>query len=266
MKHTFTIIHPLLGMALIGSAFAGNTDEPVVIPPSLPSDSPWEFRITPYAWLTGLTGDISRGPLTLGIDQSFSDIIEDLNMAAALQVEVRNGCWAIMADGFYANLGTKGDARPPLSGDGEVNLKQFIGELDLGYRIHEDTNSFIDLFTGVRYNTLELDMRLDVAGPGRGPGRSFSESADREWADPLIGVRGQWNFTDRWFLAGRADIGGFGVASDFAWNFQGTVGYQFTDYFSTELGYRYFDTDFRDGDFAYDIAEHGLFVGFNFTF
>lgn len=41
---------------------------------------------------------------------------------------------------------------------------------------------------------------------------------------------------------------------------------QFTDTFSTEIGYRYFDTDYRDGGFEYDMAEHGLFLGFNFTF
>jgi hypothetical protein len=91
-------------------------------------------------------------------------------------------------------------------------------------------------------------------------------SFDRDWMDPIIGARWQWNFNENWFLAAKGDIGGFGVGSDFTWNTQATIGYQFTEYFSTELGYRYFDTDYRDGDFSYDIAEHGAFIGFNFTF
>ena len=93
-----------------------------------------------------------------------------------------------------------------------------------------------------------------------------SASGKREWFDPIIGARWQWNFQEHWFLAAKGDIGGFGVGSDFTWNTQATVGYQFTNYFSTELGYHYFDTDYRDGDFSYDVAEHGVFLGFNFTF
>lgn len=266
MKHTHMILRPLVAISMAGSAFAGNTTEPVVIPPAPPSDSAWEFRIEPYAWLTGLNGTLGRDPVLIDIDKSFSDIVGNLKMAAALQMEARNGRWGIWADGFYAALGTSGDAQSPLTGNGKIDLKQFIGELDLEYRIYENTSSFIDLIGGVRYNALKLDMEVDVAGPGPGAGKSTSASADRGWADPIIGIRGQWNFGERWFLAGKGDIGGFGVGSDLAWCVQGTVGYQFTKLFSTELGYRYFDTDYRDGDFKYDLAEHGLFLGFNFTF
>jgi hypothetical protein len=266
MKHPRLFIRPLVAISMIGSTIAGTTDEPVVIPQSPPSDSPWEFRITPYGWFTGLEGTMGRDPVTVDIDKSFLDIAEVLKMAAALQFEARNGRWSIMADGFYAYLGASVDARPPLSGGGNLDLKQFLGEVDLAYRIHEDTRSFIDLFAGVRYNSLKLDIEIDATTPGGGKNLFTSDSADRDWADPLIGIRGQWNFDERWFVAGRADIGGFGVASDFAWNAQATVGYQFTKGFSTELGYRYFDTDYRDGDFIYDIAEHGVFLGFNFTF
>ncbi|MCX6864835.1 MAG: hypothetical protein NTV46_01210, partial [Verrucomicrobia bacterium] len=161
-----------------GSAFAGNTTEPVVIPPAPPSDSAWEFRIEPYAWLTGLNGTLGRDPVLIDIDKSFSDIVGNLKMAAALQMEVRNGRWGIWADGFYAALGTSGDAQSPLTGNGKIDLKQFIGELDLEYRIYENTSSFIDLIGGVRYNALKLDMEVDVAGPGPGAGKSTSASAD----------------------------------------------------------------------------------------
>jgi hypothetical protein len=407
MKHSPIFLHSLVAISMAGSAFGGNTDEPVVIPSTPPSDSPWEFRIEPYAWLTGLTGDISKGPLTLGIDQGFTDIVSDLKMAAALQMEVRKGRWGILADGFYANLGTSAETRSELYGEGSVGVKEYVGELAVAYRVYEGPNSFVDLYGGFRYNNLTLDLsaELDVPGidaasarasehvvgsvediaaeiispkieefkiasasrraeiaaevetavkeqagnlaskqlalrlkrirsdGGMDPGdlkvsqivRSVraqrlevarstaalmkatlraaagevsqskvadaqtkvdhaeeelakavsthlksnlptSASFDREWVDPIIGVRAQWNINDRWFLAGKSDVGGFGVGSDLAWTVQGTVGYQFTNSFSTEVGYRYFDTDYRDGDFEYDIAEHGLFIGFNFTF
>lgn len=263
-RTTLTILCPLVGISLIGSTFAGNTDQQLVIPQSPPSDSPWEFRIEPYAWLTGLKGEIGKGPLALDIDQSFTGIVDDLNMAAALQMEVRKGRWGILFDGFYADLGSSAETRSLLFGEGRVGLKQFLGELELEYRVYENNRSFIDLYGGVRYNTLQLDLGADRIFPPLAP--DIALSVDREWADPIIGVRGQWNLSDQWVLAGKGDIGGFGVASEFTWNLQATVGYQFNSTFSTELGYRYFQTDYQDGDFSYDVAEHGLFIGLNFTF
>ena len=81
-----------------------------------------------------------------------------------------------------------------------------------------------------------------------------------------VGARGQWNFSNKWFLAGKADLGGFGVSSDFLWSAQATLGYQFTDRFSTEIGYRHNDTDYKNGGFTYDLAMSGLFAGFDFKF
>lgn len=93
-----------------------------------------------------------------------------------------------------------------------------------------------------------------------------SASADEDWVDPILGVRAQWNINDKWYLAGKSDIGGFGVGSDLAWSLQGTVGYNFTEKVSSEIGYRYLQTDYEDGAFTYDIAEHGLYLGLNIEF
>jgi opacity protein-like surface antigen len=74
------------------------------------------------------------------------------------------------------------------------------------------------------------------------------------------------NINEKWYLAGKSDIGGFGVGSDFAWSLQGTVGYNFTDKVPSEIGYRYLQTDYEDGAFTYDIAEHGFYLGLNVRF
>ena len=47
---------------------------------------------------------------------------------------------------------------------------------------------------------------------------------------------------------------------------QATVGYNFTNNVSAELGYRYLHTDYKDGAFKYDIAQAGLFTSLNFEF
>ncbi len=91
-------------------------------------------------------------------------------------------------------------------------------------------------------------------------------SAEKDWLDPIVGVRAQWNINDRFFLAGKSDIGGFGVGSDLAWTLQATAGYNFTEKVSAELGYRYLHTDYRDGAFTYDIAPAGIFTSLNLKF
>lgn len=91
-------------------------------------------------------------------------------------------------------------------------------------------------------------------------------SAEKDWLDPIVGVRAQWNLNDRFFLAGKSDVGGFGVGSDLAWTLQATVGYNFTNNVSAELGYRYLHTDYSDGAFTYDMAQAGIFTSLNIKF
>ena len=397
---------PLLLLGLTSMVGAGTVASDVITPPA-EDDSGWTFRAEPYGWLTGLSGRTGIGPLAVDVDQSFSDIFDDINMAAALQLEARKGRLGILADGFYADLGSSGDTPGPLYDDAGLDIKQFIGELAVAWRVYESPKGFVDVYAGMRYNDLKTDISgtADVAGnqaigeavadrvvssvgdfvdervsdradefkaataaeremiksetrnavlaeaAGRVSGaierglrrhdfRGRSEpmdrlvrkvkrevraermevarahaqlaatrlsasanaalqsevakaqarvdqaeaalakaignritaglpteaSADVNWIDPIIGVRAQYDLTDKWYLAGKSDIGGFGVGSDFTWTAQATVGYQINESVSTEIGYRYMDSDYTDGAFVYDVASHGLYLGLNFRF
>lgn len=395
-----------LALLTVGSAPAGTVTGDVAMPPS-PDDTGWTFRVEPYGWLTGLEGRTGVSPFLADIDQSFEDIFDNLEMAAALQLEARNGRFGIIADGFYADLGGTGTTPGPVYDKVETDLTQVIGELALAYRIYECPKGFVDVYAGMRYNDLSLDFigRLDPAGI-QGLSQSASErilsgieekaasivapkvtafksataaaramieadltsaieseaerrvkrelekqlrrirreggldardiasnritralkaeraalaastanlevaklrasidvtqqskvaraqarldqaqqklavainkqlnnrlptkgSADESWVDPIFGARARWNFNDKWFLAGKTDIGGFGVGSDLTWTAQATVGYQFTETISAELGYRIMDSEYEDGPFVYDMAESGLYTALNFVF
>jgi len=360
-----------------------------------------------YGWLTGLDGTTGVGGLTSELDVSFLDILDDIKMAAALQFEARNGKWGILADGFYVDLGASSPTPGPIYNNVDIEMKQFIGELSLAYRVYESPSGFVDLYAGMRYNdlSLEFDGDLDLAGiqtvsnnvsgrivdglgqradaiaqsraaafqAGTAAERTAIETqltadveaeadgrvkrdlekqllkirrdgglsvrelasarinlavkkqrlqlarstarlevaqlrasvdaslqgavaqarsgvrqaeenlaaainkqlvnrvpteatADQNWLDPIVGVRAQWNINDRFFLAGKSDIGGFGVGSDLAWTLQATVGYNFTENVSAELGYRYLHTDYSDGAFTYDVAQAGIFTSLNIKF
>jgi hypothetical protein len=398
---------PQFAAFMLGTAFAGAPAEPVIEASSDPEASSWEFRLEPYGWLTGLDGRTGVGPLVADVDQSFSDIFDNLEMAAAIQFEARNGPWGIIADGFYAELGQSGTSPGPLYDTVDVDLKQFIGELAVAYRVYESPSAFVDVYGGVRYNSMSMDFtgNLDLAGIQnvssnasqrvvsgiteraeaivepkvasyqtasaarraaiesqvttaieaeaeerverdlkkqliqirRDGGLSVREiasnrviravkservalarstaqlevarlqasvnsalqgrvaraqsrvkqaeqdlasainnqlasrvptsvSADKDWLDPFIGVRAQWNLSEKWYLAGQSDIGGFSVGSDLSWSVQGTVGYAFTPSVSLEAGYRYLDTDYSSGNFTYDVAQAGALIGLNIRF
>ena len=174
--------------------------------------------------------------------------------------------WGIIADAAYVDLDISGTAPTPRHLSSNIDFTELLGNLLVSYRVADAPTGFLDLYAGARVNSLSLDVSAQanrILFPGQA---SFHDSDTETWVDPVIGLRGQWNMTEKWFLAGKADIGGFGVSSDLLWSAQGTLGYQFTPRFNTEIGYSYYDTDFEDDGFTYDMAMGGLFIGFNFTF
>jgi hypothetical protein len=93
-----------------------------------------------------------------------------------------------------------------------------------------------------------------------------SKSGDRWWIDPIIGLRGQVNFTRWLFLALQGDVGGFGAGSQIAWFASGAIGINITRHVFLETGYRFFYMDYIQGGLTYDAAESGLFMGVGVKF
>jgi len=260
-RNTPSIVSRLIPAALCAAPLLASAGQTVAEPTiTAAAPNPWEFRITPlYGWLTALDGSTGPDGFATDVHESTGDVLEVVKMYASLQMEARYDRWGFLADGFYACLGNSGQSTGPLHENVDFSLKQFLGEFEVLYRVCESPAHFVDVYAGVRYNWLKLN--LDVSG-------AFNRSASPEkgWTDPIVGLRGQWNINDRWYLAGKGDIGGFGVSSDFTWNIQATVGYNFTKNFSAEVGYRYFDTDYNRGGFIYDMAEKGALINFILKF
>ena len=93
-----------------------------------------------------------------------------------------------------------------------------------------------------------------------GPSVNQSES----WVDPLVGSRFGIDLSDRWSLTAEANVGGFGVGSDLAWNVQAFLGYQ-TSLFGVPTtlaaGYRALHQDYDHNDFKWDVTMHGPALG-----
>ncbi|MFM8682817.1 MAG: hypothetical protein ACKOEG_03395 [Chthoniobacterales bacterium] len=93
-----------------------------------------------------------------------------------------------------------------------------------------------------------------------------SVEQSRWWIDPIVGLRGQVNFSRWFFAAAQADAGGFGAGSQITWNTQATLGVNFSRNIALEAGYRYMYIDYDKDNFLYNVNMPGVFAGLIFKF
>ncbi len=228
------------------------------IPAELPrEDGGWAFEFVPYLWMPDLDGTVGIGGLSSAVDVSFGDIADNLDMAASGMFGVRKGRFGLLTDFLYLKVSPSFDPPGPLFSRGDLTLKQTMVDLKATYRAVQKPNYFMDIGVGARYFDLDLDLEFR---PGLAPG--VGASGSEGWWDAVGGVRGQWSFTDRWFLTYLADIGG--GSSDLTWQAMAGLGYRFTDAVHVTLAYRYMDYDYENGGFKYDLTTQGVGVGLGF--
>lgn len=320
------------------------------------SANDWAFVLQPYAWAIGLNGDVGvKGLPASHVDYSSRTILEHLDWGIFLRGEIRKGRWGVLADGYYAALSASANPDNRIYDNVNLDLQQSIVSLALAYRVIDDRRGFLDLYAGVRYNYLGLQVdaslnesRINQIGANAanaignriatrlesdpdlrklfrdeiivraiqtkavrraiadfaqasnaardsratGTARASLEAAaaeakkklgeaiakeieketptyasgDQYWFDPIIGLRGQINFTRWLFLSAQGDVGGFGAGSDIAWNAQAALGVNFTRNIFAELGYRYMYVDYENNGFLYNMNSYGLYSSIGFKF
>ncbi len=228
-----------------------------------PEDDGWDFKAAPYVWFTSLEGDVATisGIPPAEVDASFSDILENLNIAAMGYVEARQGRFGVGADLLYFDISADGDGPTAAFSKAELDLSAFVGTFNGFYRFAQEESYRADLLVGARLWVTDTELTLK---PGLAAGRSAD---DKEvWADPILGVRGFAWLTDDVGLRAYGDVGGFGLASDITYQVLGSLSYAATDSIHIDAGYRYMKVDYEDGDYLLDVAFHGPFIGAVFKF
>ena len=255
-------INALLASLLLTSAplMAG---EPAPLAPA-PQKSPWDFTTSLYLWGMGIEGSVGVLGLESGsgvadLNLGFDDLVSQLEFAYMGTFELRRGRWGVTADLIYTQLGAEVTGRGPFRVGAECDLKQFIGNFRLNYRLVDTERAAFDVFAGARVNW--IDVGLELKGPR---GRRLNLSAERDWVDPVIGFRTRLFMNDSWFVQASADVGS--GSSDLTWQALGLVGYRFNAHCSTGLGYRALGTDYREGGFTYDTTAHGPILGVEWKF
>ena len=202
--------------------------------PALAQENGWSFALSPYLWTPGISSSVATNVGTLDADASIDDVISALDFAVMGALEARNGRWGLIGDLVYSDL-TENNDTPfgVLFSQARVDTDLTMATVYAGYRVHEDDRVAVDVLAGARAIWLDVDVGLR---PGALPGRNFGLSDD--WVDPLVGLRGRVDLTDRWFATALADVGGFDAGSDLTWQVLATLGYQFNARWSVQGGWR----------------------------
>ncbi|WP_333834985.1 hypothetical protein [Rubrimonas sp.] len=223
----------------------------------------WSGRVTLYGWLPAAELDSAAptpggGRLSSGVSAGLDNVLDALDFAAFANAEARRGRLLLLGDVMYTKLST--DGAGPAGARIDTGLKAFVGTGAVGWRLWSDETASIDAFGGARLVSTEVDLsRSDAL-------ESQSASATETFVDPLIGLRVGYQATDRIALRAAADIGGFGLGSDFSWEAFVGGSYAFSERIRGDLGFRYLSIDYENDGVEVDLQLYGPTVGFSVVF
>jgi hypothetical protein len=233
--------------------------------PALAQSSPgtahdWEFGIAPYLWGAGVDGDVKIGRLpATGVEASFSDLWDVLDIGGLLAFEGRKGTWGFIFDGIYLKFEDDAPAPNPNFGTVNAELTQQWYTAAATCRVIDHEKVALDVLGGARFTDMDTDLSLSG---GIASGRAVSRGAD--WWDGIVGARVRYMPAEHWLIMGYLDAGLGG--SDLTWQLAAGGAYVFNKTISVGAGYRILDQDYEKADFQYDMAVSGPFAGLRFGF
>jgi hypothetical protein len=229
--------------------------------PQGPDQDKWEFQITPYIWIAGISGRAGIGALTADVDAGITDDDVDLNFGFMGTFEARKNRLVILTDLQYSDLGTDRATPGPLFTSANADFQTFVLDPEIGYRVAQNPEKgrFLDVLGGIRY--WHLRTNLDFT-PGIAP--AVSATASKQWVDAVGGLRGRMHLTPKLFLTGKLDLGGGG--SEFTYQLFGGVGIVVSPKAALFVGYRHLDVNYNRDGFLFDTALAGPILGVGFRF
>ena len=224
-----------------------------------PAPGHWEWGAQIYLWGAGIGGTTVGGD---DVDISFNDLISNLDFAYMGTLAARRDKLTLFADLMYLDV-TGSDSTTanligfPVKAEIDVGMKGFISTLGGAYRVLETDNTDLHALAGARYLKLDADLDIEIAAIG--VKESYSDSGS-VW-DGVVGVKGNTDLTDNWYLSYYADVGTGN--SKLTWQALGAVNYRFSKV-DAVLGYRYLAWEFDNDDTFDDVNISGPYAGVKF--
>jgi opacity protein-like surface antigen len=236
------------------------------VAPAAASD--WTGGVTLYGWVPTLSGDQSgdEGGGRLSVDYDAGSVLEALDFAAMGFAEARRGRFGLFLDVVFADLESDATVSAGFGGrgaDADAAVETLLLTGGASWRLFDGERASLDGFGALRYAAAEASFTVDDDAPVLG-GRGVS--ADADWVDPMVGLRGRVALTESLTLAGFGDIGGFGVGSELSWDAYAGIDWGFAANWRAGLGYRATAIDYDDDGLTLDLVAHGPMVGLGWRF
>ena len=236
--------------------------------PAFADEGDWQYALTTYLWFAGLQGDVATVPPLppAPIDVSSSDALSDTEAAIMLNFSARKNKQGLFFGFVYTDVQSKEElVPPPIDLMLKSTSKSTLVTGAYQYELFRNESSFLDVLVGARY--WKIDTKLKFGG-GLGILDGVTLRHKESWVDPAIGINGVTRFgpTYRYYLAGGAAIGGFGMGSDLFYDLSANLGYQWSKSIGTAIGYRMFDVDYEKKDFLYDVRQQGWLLSLTWAF
>ena len=223
----------------------------------------WEFATVAYGWLAGAHGETDLiGPVEpVHLDLPFGKVLDSLKFVAMGAAEAKHDRLVLLGDFTFIHLGTKKGIgiRDPDFLEADLDNRTIEVTALGGYRVAEK-EALVDLLGGVRVNFLKATLELE------GPNRSAEGDVSQTWFDPIVAGKTYVPLGGKFGLSLYGDIGGFGIGSDMTWQAAATIDYDINHKFRAQVGWRHLKINYDKGDFLYDVAQSGLFLGLRTAF
>ncbi len=231
---------------------------------SVPED--WQLGAEVYFWGASIGGTSATGG---DIDIGINDLLDNLDMAIMGAFGARKGKWTLAADVIYLDVSEENDGQLTLpvgpgvniTDEADIKLKGWIVTPSVRYNLIENEKGSLNVLGGARYLWLDAEIKVKESGP-LGSRQAKASDSGHVW-DAVVGVNGQIELADKWYLPYYLDVGA--GDSDLTWQAFAGVGYRFKKV-DALLGYRYLDWDFDDNEVFDDLNLSGVFVGAKFWF
>ena len=232
----------------------------------------WDFEFSPYVFFSALEGTAGTRGIKVKVDESFSDVWDNLDIGVMGLFVARKGPWTLMFDGAY--LAVEDQASRTVTGPG--GLVTVKGALDVSssftvlqpsvlYRVLDD-RTVVDLGVGLRYMrvALDLDVKIVTNPPIDLPSGGRSLDGSESWIDVVAVGRVTQPLSDRWSLVGYADVGGGG--SSLTYQLVAGANWSVSERFTVKVGYRHAYWDYENDGVVWDMTASGPFLGFGIAF
>jgi hypothetical protein len=244
-------------LALLFGALASAASGLPTVANAADSDE-WQFNGGPYLWGAGIRGHVGhKSTGTASVKSDFSDIARTVDMSLMFMGEARRGPYSVLADLMYIDTDTR--SRLPTGSKLEVEGKTASGFLGAVIRCSAMTIIGSTSAGGVRvwYSSTTLTLH-----GGQASGHSGSDNAT--WADAMVGLRGRYAVSERFWLSSWGMVGAGQSRED--WDLAALAGWEFTPGFSAVAGYRAMGVNYRNDGFVYDIVQKGPLLGISGRF